>query len=255
MSRRKRSLRNIYILPSLLTSANFFCGVFAITQSLSGEFSHAAIAIMCGLFFDALDGPVARWNRATSRFGTEYDSLADLVSFGVAPMIMVYQLLATTAGIAGRVGLGIAFFYSVCAALRLARYNVQAASGCSDSFSGLPSTGAAAFLASYVLFAEYYQYTGAMARVLPFLMVIVAYLMISNLPYPRVTRALARKKRPFISLVTALLVLVGMILYVHEALIICFSAFTFYGPAKWLHIRVSRRSSVDVVVQNQAHQQ
>jgi CDP-diacylglycerol---serine O-phosphatidyltransferase len=238
----KKTGKMIYLLPNLLTSGNFFCGILSITFSLDEKFYFAAIAITVGMFFDALDGAAARRNKSTSAFGVQYDSLTDLVTFGVAPMVMMYNMGLNQLGAGGRMGLAIAFLYSVCTALRLARFNAQSGSGMKKSFTGLPSPAAACFLASYVMVTHEYGVLESFSKYTPVLMIIAAYLMISNVKYPRVSNAELRRKKPFVHLVVVLLIVAGMLLFIHEALFIIFAGFLLQGPLVKLHHVLKHRT-------------
>lgn len=238
----KKTGKMIYLLPNLLTSGNFFCGILSITLSLDHKFYFAAIAIIVGLFFDALDGAAARRNKSTSAFGVEYDSLTDLVTFGVAPMIMMYNLGLNRIGTSGRMGLAIAFLYSVCTALRLARFNAHSGSGAKKSFTGLPSPAAACVLASYVVITHQYGVLESFSKFSPVLMIMASYLMISNFEYPCITNAELRRKKPFVYLVMVMLVGAGMILFIHEALFIIFAGFMLIGPVVKIHHVLKHRT-------------
>ena len=123
-SLRERRRQVIYVVPNLLTTGNLFCGLYAIMAVFGANYVKAAIAILVALIFDVLDGQSARWTKTTSQFGIEYDSLADLVSFGVAPGVLIYSWALSGYGI---LGLAVVFTFVGCGALRLARYNVLAA--------------------------------------------------------------------------------------------------------------------------------
>src|SRR3989442_2655595 len=123
-SLRERRRQVIYVVPNLLTTGNLFCGLYAIMAVFGANYVKAAIAILVALIFDILDGQSARWTKTTSQFGIEYDSLADLVSFGVAPGVLIYSWALSGYGI---LGLAVVFAFVGCGALRLARYNVLAA--------------------------------------------------------------------------------------------------------------------------------
>ena len=139
--------RGIYLLPSILTTFGMFAGFYSIIASINGDFTLAAISIMVAMLWDALDGRVARLTNTQSDFGAQYDSLADLVSFGVAPALLVYEWSLSDLG---RIGWLAAFIFLACAALRLARFNTQV--GISDKryFQGLPSPAAAGVIASMI---------------------------------------------------------------------------------------------------------
>jgi CDP-diacylglycerol--serine O-phosphatidyltransferase len=140
----------VYILPNLITTGNLFWGFFAIMKALSGEFAWAGSAILLGAVFDMLDGRVARLTKGSSEFGVQYDSLCDLVSFGCAPAVIMYQYGLHTYG---RIGWVVCFLFMACGALRLARFNVMSSIGkASGDFTGLPIPMAAATIATFVLF-------------------------------------------------------------------------------------------------------
>lgn len=151
--------RGIYLLPNLFTSAALFAGFFAIVQAMNGMFELAAIAIFIAMVMDGLDGRVARMTNTQSAFGAEYDSLSDMVSFGVAPALILYVWALKPLG---KLGWLAAFFYCACAALRLARFNTKLEDADQDKrfFQGLPSPGAAAWLAGFVWVSYEYGVSG-----------------------------------------------------------------------------------------------
>jgi len=144
----ERMKKGIYFLPNLLTSASLFCGFYSIVSTFNGDFHRAAVAILFATFFDSIDGSVERLTRTTSQFGVEYDSLSDLVSFGVAPAILVYGWALSSWG---KWGWAVSFLFVACAALRLARYNVQISTLEKRVFNGLPSPAAACMVATTIL--------------------------------------------------------------------------------------------------------
>jgi CDP-diacylglycerol--serine O-phosphatidyltransferase len=151
--------RGIYLLPNLFTSAALFAGFFAIVQAMNGKFELAAIAIFIAMVLDGLDGRVARMTNTQSAFGAEYDSLSDMVSFGVAPALILYIWALKPLG---KLGWLAAFMYCACAALRLARFNTKLEDEHQDKryFQGLPSPGAAALLAGFVWVSYEYGVSG-----------------------------------------------------------------------------------------------
>jgi len=144
-------VRKIYIVPNIVTTANMFCGFYSVVLSMQGEFTSAAWTIMAAAIFDALDGRIARLAKATSQFGVEYDSLSDLISFGMAPAILIYRW---TLEPYGRLGWLAGFLFLACAALRLARFNCNTASVPKGFFQGLPSPAAAGMMANLVIFGH-----------------------------------------------------------------------------------------------------
>ncbi|MEF2144822.1 MAG: CDP-diacylglycerol--serine O-phosphatidyltransferase, partial [Desulfovibrionaceae bacterium] len=151
---RKRLPRSkaVYILPNLLTTASLFLGFMGVVWSMQGDFEICAMAILGSAVFDALDGRVARLTNTTSEFGVQYDSLADLVAFGVSPAVLVYTWQLSQYG---RLGLMASFLLVACGALRLARFNVQVKITDKRFFTGLPIPAAACTLATLVLFMPY----------------------------------------------------------------------------------------------------
>jgi CDP-diacylglycerol--serine O-phosphatidyltransferase len=159
-----------------------FCGFFGIISSINGNFQAAAIAVLASCLFDILDGKVARLVGATSRFGVEYDSLADLVAFGVGPAILMYLWALKPFG---RLGWLAAFLFMACGALRLARFNVQVDSVSKKFFVGLPIPGAACMVATSVLFASQWKiaYIPEHSVLLLITTYVLGFLMVSNIPY------------------------------------------------------------------------
>ena len=189
--------RGIYWLPNLFTTVALFAGFFSIVQAMNGRFEQSALAIFVALVFDGLDGRVARFTRTQSAFGAEYDSLADMVSFGVAPALVIYvwalRDFSTTSNIpllgqwlTTKLGWIAAFIYCACAALRLARFNTQLEAEVSDKrfFQGLPSPAAACLVAGMVWALNEYQIRGADVKWLAWVLTMFAGLtMVSDLKY------------------------------------------------------------------------
>jgi len=189
--------RGIYILPNLFTTAALFGGFFAIVQSMNGKFEIAAVAIFIAMVLDGLDGRVARLTRTQSAFGAEYDSLSDMVSFGVAPALLAYEWALKGMG---KVGWIAAFIYCVGAALRLARFNTQIdAVADKRFFQGMPSPAAAALIAGFVWVMIDYGWYGAEARWYVCALTIFAGLtMVSNIRYYSGKDINLRRSVPFI---------------------------------------------------------
>lgn len=174
--------KGTYIVPNLFTTANLLSGFFGIVSAIDGKFEKAAIAILVSCVFDILDGKVARFTRATSRFGVEYDSLADLVAFGVTPGLLMYLWALRPFG---QIGWLAAFLFVTCGALRLARFNVQTDTASKKYFVGLPIPGAASVVATTLLFVEHMEFAlppwaGVFMLVATY---VLGFLMVSTVPY------------------------------------------------------------------------
>jgi len=232
MTEKIRSKRGIYLLPSVLTTFGMFAGFYSIISSINGDFTIAAISILIAMFWDTLDGRVARLTNTQSAFGAEYDSLADLVSFGLAPALLVYQW---TLYELGRFGWLAAFVYLACVALRLARFNTQVGIADKRYFQGLPSPAAAGVIASMIwlkiwTFASFDSdvislgyYLGAGITIL------CGLLMVSNIRYYSF-KEFDSKKASFRFL---LIVILSLIILVSKPNIILFTGFFVYllsGP-------------------------
>ncbi len=152
------AIRKIYIIPNFVTTANMFCGFYSVIASIQLNFTAAAWAIVAAAVFDMLDGRVARLAKATSLFGIEYDSLSDLISFGMAPAVLLYRWELEPYG---RLGILASFLFLACAALRLARFNINTAIIPKNYFQGLPTPAAAGTIATYLLFLQSAELQGA----------------------------------------------------------------------------------------------
>lgn len=177
---KERMQNRIYVLPSLLTTGNLFFGFMSVVHSIRGNYMYAAYAIVAAAVFDLLDGRVARLTHSTSKFGAEYDSLCDLVSFGMAPGILVYLWALHPYG---RFGWIAAFLFVACGALRLARFNVQSDVYGSNHFQGLPIPMAAGIISSAVLCYNKLGWEAEKSELLLGLTTLLALVMVSNFPY------------------------------------------------------------------------
>ena len=232
MTEKIRSKRGIYLLPSVLTTFGMFAGFYSIISSINGDFTIAAISILIAMFWDTLDGRVARLTNTQSAFGAEYDSLADLVSFGLAPALLVYQW---TLYELGRFGWLAAFVYLACAALRLARFNTQVGITDKRYFQGLPSPAAAGVIASMIwlkiwTFASFDSDVISMGYYLGAgITILCGLLMVSNVRYYSF-KEFDSKKASFRFL---LIVILSLIILVYKPNIILFTGFFVYllsGP-------------------------
>jgi CDP-diacylglycerol---serine O-phosphatidyltransferase len=206
--------KGIYILPNSLTLCGMFFGFFSILSSIKGNYIHAAWAIMIADVFDGLDGWVARLTNSTTRFGIELDSLSDLVAFGVAPSVLVYNWAISPFG---RIGFASAFLFTACGALRLARYNVQMGSTESKAFTGMPIPGAATIVATLVVFYNELWAILPQKNVLILIMTIfLAMLMVSTLRFHSLKEIDFSRRKPFWILVV--FVFVFVIIVIHPAI-------------------------------------
>lgn len=229
--------KGIFIVPSLITSASFFCGFYSMIASIQGDYYTAAWVILLAAFFDGLDGRIARATNSTTHFGVEFDSLSDLISFGAAPAILMYNWALQPFG---RIGWMAAFLFALCGALRLARFNTQSSEVLKDRFVGLPIPMAGGLLATIVLLTR-----GALDldRAPAILIVITTYLaallMVSNIPYRSFKKMDLSRKKPFHMLVGALLFVFVIAQFPHHLLFAVAVAFTVHGPVEWI---VERRN-------------
>jgi CDP-diacylglycerol--serine O-phosphatidyltransferase len=202
----KRVHKGVYILPNLLTTASLFSGFLGMIWALGGDFDGAAMAILFAALMDGLDGKVARLTNTASEFGVQYDSLADLAAFGVAPALLLWQWHLHAFG---RLGMAAAFVFVACGALRLARFNVAAnqATASKKFFTGLPIPAAGCTLATFVLFQEFIP--GFMQGLLPHaalvLALLLAILMVSRVRYASFKEYGFVRAHPFSSFVTVVL--------------------------------------------------
>jgi len=230
--------RGTYIFPNIFTTANLFSGFFGIVQSINGNFEMAALAILFSCVFDILDGKIARLTRATSRFGVEYDSLADLVAFGVAPGLLMYLMELRPYG---RIGWLAAFVFMACGALRLARFNVQVETSSKKYFVGLPIPGGASMIATVVLFLHHWN-IGLNAPLLSPGLLVLTYLlgfcMISTMPYNSFKDIEVIKAKPSLVGIGVILILSVVALSPAFVLFSMFAVYIVSGPVRWVIWRV-----------------
>ena len=240
-TRAERQRGFVTILPSLLTTGNLAAGFWSITLSMHGELEWAARAIMIGGLFDAADGRVARLANATSRFGAQYDSISDTVSFGVAPAILAYS--AASLPQLGWAGWVIAFLYAACAGLRLARFNVSPGRF-ADRFDGLPSPPAAGMMLSSVFLGIWLREQGLPIRMPPWLagigVAIVALLMVSPIPYLSFKHV--KIKHPYRALVLAVIGIAALMVQYKLTLFCVGVVYVASGPVEWLWRRQTGRT-------------
>lgn len=219
--------RSIYFLPNLITTAALYFGFFAIVQSSKGNFELAASAIFAAMVLDALDGRVARLTHTTSDFGAEYDSLSDVIAFGLAPALIVYEWALFSMN---RLGWLVAFIYVACTALRLARFNIRTVMD-KRYFEGLPSPSAAAVLAAWVWLIESYAFDAVYLRYVTWTLTLcVAGAMVSNIKFRSFKDMDLKGRVPFIAL---LAVVLFFVLLAFDPPLVLFAIFFVYllsGP-------------------------
>ncbi|MGB8714488.1 MAG: CDP-diacylglycerol--serine O-phosphatidyltransferase [Onishia taeanensis] len=225
---KKIRRRGIYLLPNLFTTSALFSGFFAVVAGINGDFSAAAIAIFIAMVLDGLDGRVARMTNTQSAFGAEYDSLADMISFGMAPALVAFTWILQDLG---KIGWVVAFLYVACAALRLARFNVQIGSTDKRWFIGLPSPSAAALVAASVWTFHSFD-ANAFAFKLLMLVVVAAagVLMVSNIRYYSFKDVDLKGPVPFVVLLAIVLGFVVISVEPSVMLLLLFAAYVASGP-------------------------
>jgi CDP-diacylglycerol--serine O-phosphatidyltransferase len=232
--------RGIYLLPNLFTTACLFSGFYAILAAMKGQYEAASIAVFVAMVMDGLDGRVARLTHTQSEFGAEYDSLSDMVAFGLAPALVVY--VWALSGL-GKLGWLAAFIYTACTALRLARFNTQIGIADKRYFQGLPSPSAAAIIASGVWLATAQDMTGAdLAWIALVLTVVLGLLMVGNLRFHSFKQIDFRGR---VSFIVAVVVMLGFaLIFFHPPLVLFlgFLAYAVSGPVLTLQQLRHRRT-------------
>lgn len=237
--------RGIYLLPNLLTTAALFAGFYSIVAAMSGHFGPASIAIFIAMVLDGLDGRVARLTRTSSEFGGYYDSLSDVVAFGLAPALLVYRFalegLVDYGSIWAKIGWLAAFFYAVATALRLARFNARAGKVGKRYFQGLPSPAGGALLAGLVWFGESIGASSdALAIPALILTVFAGALMVSNLGYYSFKEIRLDRRLAFPSVVLVPLLFIFVTLSPPGVLFGVLLLYAASAPSWWI-IRLYRR--------------
>jgi CDP-diacylglycerol---serine O-phosphatidyltransferase len=244
---RRRKGKGIYILPNLLTSISLFSGFYSMIATIDKKFTYAAGAIFISAVFDMLDGRVARMTNSSSRFGVEYDSLSDVIAFGVAPGLLAYMWALKAYP---KFGWLAAFLFVACGALRLARFNIQSDSVQKKQFLGLPIPAAAVVIAGSVLFYSYLGFSGELKTVaMPILVYILAFLMVSDVRYYSFKDMGFFKGRPFRSTVVAIMLLVIVSIEPQITVFIGTLGYALSGPVYTL----ARRKKI--IIENESNQQ
>ncbi|MCU0757204.1 MAG: CDP-diacylglycerol--serine O-phosphatidyltransferase [Xanthomonadales bacterium] len=229
----RRRPQAIYLLPNLFTTGGLFAGFYAIIASMDQQFVAACIAVFVAAFCDGVDGRIARLTNTQSAFGVQYDSLSDLISFGLAPSLIMYNWslihLRELSPMLGKIGWLVAFLYAACAALRLARFNTQIAVVDKRWFVGLASPAAAGTIVVAVWFAESSGYSGAELRAFtPWLTAVVALLMVSRVRY--YSFKAWPERIPFYWLAILLLIVVALVAEPASTLLLIVGVYLLSGP-------------------------
>jgi len=230
MAGRRKLRRGIYLLPTSLTTGNLCCGFFSLIESSRGHYEIAALLIIAAGVLDGLDGRIARLTGTTSEFGVEFDSMADISSFGIAPAFLAYQWALTPFH---RVGWLIAFLFVACAATRLARFNIQHASSDRRFFAGLPSPAAAGSVASVALAFPEPPVQLGYSVLIGVLVAFTALLMVSHVRYRSFKGFDLRSPRSYLSVVAIVLVLVAVLVHPRSLMVIA-GVYLLWGPAGWI---------------------
>ena len=221
--------KGVYLLPNLFTTSALFFGFYAVIASMNGLFEKGAVAIFIAMILDGLDGRVARLTHTQSAFGAEYDSLSDLVAFGVAPATLLY---AWNLSLLGKVGWMAAFIFTACAALRLARFNTQVETADKRYFTGLPSPAAAAVITAFVWMSYDTQISHTFLPALSAVLIVcVAALMVSNIKYNSFKKLDFRGRVPFMVIFLAMLTLAVIFIDTPKMLLFIFGLYALSGPA------------------------
>ncbi len=227
--------KGIYLAPNLVTTAALFSGFFAILAGMNGQFEKACVAIFVAMILDGLDGRVARWTNTESEFGEQYDSLSDLVSFGLAPALVMYQwalVFMRDGGVSyGRLGWMAAFIYVACAALRLARFNAQIEVTDKRFFTGLPSPSAAALVAGMVWMLHDLDVSGKNIQIPALFMILCAgLLMVSNIKYTSFKDFDVKSKVPHLAILGVVIVFALVQVDPPKVLFAVFFIYALSGP-------------------------
>lgn len=242
--RRPRG-KGIYLLPNLLTTGCLFSGFYAVVAAIDKHFDHAGMGVFAAMIFDTLDGRIARLTRTETFFGKEYDSLADMLSFGVAPGIVAYQWGVVRIAEYGhhwdRFGWLACFFYVAAAALRLARFNARAAVADKRYFEGLPSPSAAAIVAAFVWFFSDWHEPGLTGLIAAFVVTASAgALMVSRFAYPSFKQFDLDRRIRFVYMLLVPLAIVLIAIDPPTMLLSIFGTYAVSAPLLWVGRRLRR---------------
>ena len=244
----KTPRKGIYLLPNLVTTAALFSGFYAILAGMNGQYEKAAIAVFVAMLLDGLDGRVARWTNTQSEFGEQYDSLSDLISFGLAPALVMYQWslvhMKDVSVAWGKLGWMAAFIYVACAALRLARFNVQIEQVDKRYFIGLPSPASAGIVVGFIWVLFDLDVSGKDIQIPALLMTMAAgLLMVSNVKYSSFKDIDLKNKVPHLAILGVVLIFALVQVDPPKILFAIFAIYALSGPFNWLKGR--KKASLD----------
>lgn len=242
----KESHSGIYLLPNLLTTASLFAAFYSMVSSMKGQYEAAVIAMFIGMIADGLDGRIARMTNTQSEFGAQYDSLSDMVTFGVAPSLLLYNL---TLSQLGKFGWLVAFVYTAAVALRLARFNTQLEVADKRYFQGLPCPPAAAVMASFAWLCYQNEWSHIFISVLTAILALSgSVLMVSNLRYYSFKEVDFKGKVPFLYVLVMIILFVAIAANPAIVLFVGFSLYALSGPMLTLlslhKVRKQRQNSI-----------
>jgi CDP-diacylglycerol--serine O-phosphatidyltransferase len=209
--------KGIYLLPNGITLCGMFAGFFAIVSVLKGNYVLASWAIVAAGVFDGLDGWVARLTQSTTRFGIELDSLSDVIAFGVAPAVLLYTWALKPFG---RVGWAVAFLFTACGAMRLARYNIQMGSTEKKSFTGMPIPAAAGVVAAMVIFYSEIERAPEKSFFVLIIAIVLSLLMVSTLRFHSLKEINLKERKPFWILVSMVVILAVIVMHPQTAIFV-----------------------------------
>jgi CDP-diacylglycerol--serine O-phosphatidyltransferase len=229
LTRGNRKRQAMYLIPNLCTTGNLFCGVYSILSVFNGNHLAAAIAILVAMIFDMLDGKLARLTNSTGQFGVEFDSLADVVSFGVAPGLLIYSFALNGQGM---FGVAVMFAYVAMGAVRLARFNATVSSADSKFFTGLAIPAAAGVVASLVIFDLHITKMGSQVKPIIILVITLglAFLMVSTIKYRSFKDLKFRRGEHFTYLVWGILALMLIVAWPQVMIFVIFAGYALSGP-------------------------
>ncbi len=233
-----REFHLIYILPNLFTAASIFTAVVSIVSAINGNFEKSAWLIFLSLVFDGLDGRIARLTHTTSRFGIEFDSLADLVAFGVAPALLLYFYIGNEYG---KLGVLVMALYIIFGAIRLARFNIMSPNTDPTVFIGVPIPSAAIFVSIWVLMFVQYESLHSFSAILLMATLLVSLLMVSNIRYPSFKKINLEKPALTKTLITLIVAASMIYLYPVEGFALIITLYVVWGVARAVRTMMMKR--------------